>query len=277
MKQTFEEYYSTLFEDRWPSLKNALSEDGIHATLCCGKEPYYLDPASLCAALCLPLEQKKSIADLCAAPGGKSLVTALGMEQTAHLDANERSASRKARLVTVLDQTLSEDIRNRITVSCSDAAPWCRTKSECYDAILLDAPCSSERHVLADPKYLGQWTPARIKSLAMEQWALLSCAWRLLKKGGHVLYATCALNPTENDGVVNRLLKKFDDAVLFERSQIQEVFCQRLKAQEGFISCEKVNLLNLFDRAEQTQFGLHMLPDTAFGCGPLYFCVIAKS
>ncbi|MBQ5490922.1 MAG: RsmB/NOP family class I SAM-dependent RNA methyltransferase [Treponema sp.] len=277
MKQTFEEYYSTLFGNRWPSLKNSLSEDGIHATLCCGKEAYYLDPASLCAALCLPLKEKECIADLCAAPGGKSLVTALGMEQTAHLDANERSASRKARLVTVLDQTLNEELRNRITVTCSDAAPWCRTKSECYDAILLDAPCSSERHVLADPKYLGQWTPSRIKSLAMEQWALLSCAWRLLKRGGHVLYATCALNPTENDGVVNRLLKKFDDAVLLEHSQIRDTFCQRLKAQEGFISCEKVDLLSLFDSAEQTQYGLHVLPDTAFGCGPLYFCVIAKS
>ena len=276
MKQTFEEYYSTLFSQRWPSLKNALSSEGIHAVLNAGKEPYYLDPASLCAALCLPLEQKKSIADLCAAPGGKSLVTALGMEEDACLDANERSASRKNRLVSVLDQTLPETIRERIHVTCSDAAPWCRTKQECYDAILLDAPCSSERHVLADPKYLGQWTPARIKSLAMEQWALLSCAWRLLKTGGHVLYATCALNPSENDGVVSRLLKKFDNAQVLTSEQIREIFCHRLAALNPYICCGSLNLEELFSCAEQTNYGLHLLPDTAFSCGPLYFSLISK-
>ena len=63
----------------------------------------------------------------------------------------------------------------------------------------LDVPCSSERHVFADEKYLDMWSPSRIKSLAIEQWALLSSAYRLLRNDGFLLYSTCALNPKEND------------------------------------------------------------------------------
>ncbi len=277
MKLSFEEYYSELFGSRWSSLKEALLKDGIHAKIDSGREPYFLDPASLCAALCLPLEGKKRIADLCAAPGGKSLVTALGMDQDASLDANERSSQRKARLVSVLDQSLPQEIRERITVTCSDAAPWCRTKSECYDAILLDAPCSSERHVLLDPKYFSQWSPSRIKTLSMEQWALLSCSWRLLEPGGHILYATCALSPSENDGVVSRLKKKFEGARILTEEEVKSVFKARLDRSKSFFSSEFVDLEELFSRAEKTEFGFHLLPDRAGGTGPLFFCLIAKN
>lgn len=232
---------------------------------------YFLDSASILAATSLGLKNAKSILDLCAAPGGKTLVLASLMPEDANLTSNERSAERKHRLVKVCDEHMPQNIRERITITCSDGAVWCKTKTECYDRILLDAPCSSERHVLQDEKYLNEWSPARIKTLSMEQWALLSSAWRLLEKGGFMVYSTCALAPKENDMVVERLLKKFDDVkvITFDSPEYLE-FKNDLSLITELSPDYKIPLY------EKTEFGYQVLPDTADGAGPIYFSILFK-
>ena len=266
-KEGFEKYYSDLYGLRWPLLKEALVKDSVYATLSCGgTEKYYLDPASVFAAMQLPLKGAKRLLDMCAAPGGKTLVLAGRMDEDAVLVSNERSSSRKQRLVTVCDTCLPSQVRERIKISCSDAAKWCTTQKECYERILLDAPCSSERHVLNDEKYLAEWSPNRIKSLAMEQWALLSCAYRLLEPDGYLLYSTCALAKAENDGVVERLLKKFDDVEFcFEQKEpvLPEDYARNCK-------------MDFIPETEPTEYGFHILPDKQSGAGPIWFTLIHK-
>lgn len=266
-KDGFEEYYASIFGDRWQALKEALAGESVYA---CwnggGTDPYYLDPASVFAALQLPLEGAEHILDMCAAPGGKTLVISSRMPEDAELVSNERSPARKNRLAQVVLNCLPEKIRSRIKISCSDGAKWCRTQTEVYDRILLDAPCSSERHVLADEKYLAEWSPNRIKTLAMEQWALLSSAWRLLKKDGYLLYSTCALCPAENDDVVSRLFKKFDDAELCFTDSIPEIDLQSADF------CK----MNVIPKPERTQNGFHILPDQKEKCGPIWFTLLHK-
>ena len=231
---------------------------------------YYLDSASILAASCLPLGGAQEILDLCAAPGGKTLVLASMMNGDAHLTSNERSFERKMRLTKVCDEHMGSSLRARVTVTCSDGALWCKTKSECYDAILLDAPCSSERHVLNDEKYLLQWSPARIKTLSMEQWALLSSAYRMLKRGGYLLYSTCALAPDENDKVVSRLLKKFDDAVIVDINEKAAL----INSQKKLVAlCSQNCILPNF---EKTEYGYQILPDKQNGAGPIYFSLVSK-
>lgn len=101
----------------------------------------------------------------------------------------------------------------------------------------------------------------------MEQWALLSSAFRLLAPGGFLLYSTCALSPAENDGVVERLFKKFDNArcVFAELDTLPDV-CQKI---EPFSDAR-------LPPAEKTEYGFHVLPDTCAGAGPLYFSLITK-
>lgn len=262
----FDQYYRGIFGERWNALKTALQGESDYVEWNGGgAESYFLDAASVRAALSLPLANATRILDVCAAPGGKTLVLARGMKSDATLFANERSAGRRNRLLKVCDGCLSESVRTRVTVTCQDGAKMCRTQSEAFDAILLDAPCSSERHVLADPKYLAEWSPSRIKTLAAAQWALLSSAWRMLARGGYLLYATCALSSAENDDVVARLCKRFSDVQV----------CEPLIASDWHESVlpERKDLPTY----EKTHLGAQILPDTAGGAGPLYFSLLKKA
>lgn len=261
----FEEYYSSLFGKRWESLKKALGEEVRYAEWKAGKASYFLDSGSVRAASSLPLSGAKRILDMCAAPGGKTLILASLMDSDAELFSNERSFERYKRLSRVLDEHLTDDVRSRVHISCSDGAILCKKEKEPFDAILLDAPCSSERHVLGDEKYLNDWSPSRIKTLSAAQWALLSSAFRLLREGGFLVYSTCALNKSENDDVVSRVFKKFDNAELVD--------FEPLEALQEKISpfCDAK-----LPEAEKTEKGFHVMPDLHEGAGPLYFSLIRK-
>jgi 16S rRNA (cytosine1407-C5)-methyltransferase len=204
------------------------------------------------AALSLKLPESGIILDACAAPGGKSLVIASRMGSAAELLANELSAERRRRLANVLDEHLDAEKRSRVKVSGFDAASLGGRKTERgrFDAILLDVPCSSERHVLRNEKALEAWTAARPRFLSRRQWSLLSAAFLLLKPGGSLVYATCALANEENDAVVSRLFAKYgEDLILDEPS---------------------------FVEGEKTEYGRFMLPDACQGMGPMYVAAFLK-
>jgi 16S rRNA C967 or C1407 C5-methylase (RsmB/RsmF family) len=172
----FDEYYSSIYGERWNSLKESFSKESqsVEWKVPGSQKSYFLDSASVLAAVSLPLENSKNILDLCAAPGGKTVVIASRMPSDAILSSNERSPDRKHRLSVVVQTCLPPEINKNVKVSCSDGSTWCTRQTECFDTILLDAPCSSERHVYNDSKYLNQWSLSRIKTVTTEQWALLS-------------------------------------------------------------------------------------------------------
>lgn len=277
-KEAFEKYYSDIYTDRWEKLKESLFKENIHAEINAGgSEKYYLDPGSVCAAMTLPLSGGKKILDLCAAPGGKTLILSMNMDSDANLSSNERSPDRKARLAKVVQNVLPEEISTRVLTSCSDGATWCRRETESFDRILLDVPCSSERHVIQDPKYLNDWTQSRIKTLSMEQWALVSSAWRLLKKDGFMVYSTCAMNPIENDEIIAKLFKKFDDCELVDSSNVEQTIKENLlKTGQRLTLPLNIDILDLYNKADKTKFGHHILPDTTDGAGPLFFTLLHK-
>ncbi|MBR6296233.1 MAG: RsmB/NOP family class I SAM-dependent RNA methyltransferase [Treponema sp.] len=284
-KEGFIQYYTELYGERWTALESALMEETVHVSLSASDcRPYFMDPASVVAALCFPSSKSTRLLDMCAAPGGKTLVTSFVMENDASLVSNERSPERKNRLAKVVAESLPPEIASRVSVRLGDGATMCKRETEKFNAILLDAPCSSERHVLKDPKYLGEWTPSRIKTLSMEQWALLSSAWRLLEDGGFMLYATCAISRLENDGVLSRLVKKFPGAKILSREEVSQVFgenLESLKNHGGKILPEnpgekEISMEKIFECAEKTEYGFHILPDSSGGYGPLFFSAIKK-
>ena len=251
--EQFETYYQALYGSRWEGLKKSLLEPALTEPYAEGlTAPYFLDPASVAAARSLRLPAEGLILDACAAPGGKSLVIASRMGRETRLLANELSSERRRRLAQTLDTHLEGETRERVTVSGFDAAGAAGRKSERerFDAVLLDAPCSSERHVLASPQALSRWTPARPKFLARRQWALLSAAFLLLRPGGSLVYATCALTEEENDAVAARLLSKYGDAAEPDPPD--------------------------FPEGEAAHFGRIILPDRSGGRGPMYVARFRK-
>ena len=82
-----------------------------------------------------------------------------------------------------------------------------------FDAVLVDAPCSSERHLLHDPQEMATWTPKRTKQNAKRQLDILLQAIFAARPGGRLLYSTCSISPVENDDVVEKLLKKRGEVV----------------------------------------------------------------
>lgn len=241
----FEQYYESIYSERWPGLRDALLSGPAHAEL--GpplRRPYYLDDASRIAAEALPLEDATDILDMCSAPGGKALVLAAGMEAGARLVANERSATRRDRLRRVLDDHLPPEIRGRITITGHDATRWGLYERNAYDRILLDVPCSSERHLLSSPEHLERWTKARTRHLATQAFAMLAAAIDAARPGGLLLYSTCALSPEENDGVIDKAAKKRAGRYRVRRADVPW--------------------------AEPTRHGYHILPDSAEGRGPIY-------
>ena len=138
--------------------------------------------------------------------------------------ANEPSRERLRRLLQVLEEHLDPEKRSRIDVARFDAASLGGRKREHnrFGGILLDVPCSSERHVLGDARALAQWTPARPRFLARRQWALLSAAFLVLQPGASLVYVTCAISEEENDGVASRLLNKYRTEVLVDEPAFPE-------------------------------------------------------
>ena len=243
----FEEYYLKLWGSRWPKLRESLLMPA--ASIPCGeslKKLYMMDRSSVLAASSLRLPIEGTILDACAAPGGKSLVLASRMSDGVQLLCNELSAERRRRLINVLDEHLGEEKRRRVTVSGFNAAELGGRKNEWnrFDAILLDAPCSSERHVIQSAKALAEWTRARPRSLSRRQWSLLSAAFLLLKPGGSLVYSTCSLSPEENDGPVSRLLEKYAGEIALDEPD--------------------------FPEGDRTEYGRLILPDQSDGMGPMY-------
>lgn len=270
-EQGFEKYYAAIFGARWEKLKAALLQESEGVPFNAGAKTYFLDSASILAALTLPLDGAKKILDMCAAPGGKTLVLARRMEHNAELFSNELSFERKCRLERVVSEHLFPDVKERVKITCGDGTLLCKKQDALYDAILLDAPCSSERHVLSSPTHLRQWSPARVRSLAVRQWSLLSSAFRILKSGGFLLYSTCAISNEENSNIAKRLLEKFEGKVRAVKSDeikiIQESNAK--KFPELFSAIELPSF-------EENEFGFSVLPDAQKNSGPIYFFLAEK-
>lgn len=253
--EAFEAFYASAYGDRWPRLLEALRAPAprtARPNAFPNMEPTYeMDPASILVAQSLGAQSGDKILDMCAAPGGKTLVVAEALFASGGeglLVSNELSQDRRARLIRVLHQYVPQEIRSKIFVRGWDGNQFGLREAGEYDRVLLDAPCSGEKHLLENAKEMSEWSPRRSENLAVRQYSLLASAWSAVRPGGRVVYATCALSPLENDGVIAKLLKRKVDVTI---ERIED------------------------SRVEPTEHGARILPDRGFG-GPMYFSILSK-
>jgi 16S rRNA (cytosine967-C5)-methyltransferase len=140
----------------------------------------------------------KRVADLCAAPGGKTAQLLLAGADVVAVD----SSTTRLRL---LEQNLKRLGLAAETVQ-ADAATW--QPEERFDAILLDAPCSSTGTIRRHPDIPYLKSDKDIAELAGLQTRLLDNAVSLLKPGGTLVYSTCSLEPEEGEAQIAALMAR---------------------------------------------------------------------
>jgi 16S rRNA (cytosine967-C5)-methyltransferase len=138
----------------------------------------------------------KKVADLCAAPGGKTAQLVLAGADVTAIDA---SKNRLARLERNLER-----LRLKATIQQADLLTW--QPAELFDAVLLDAPCSSTGTVRRHPDVPWTKSSADIEKLAALQARMLEAAAGLIKPGGRIVFSNCSLDPAEGEELYRTFL-----------------------------------------------------------------------
>jgi 16S rRNA (cytosine967-C5)-methyltransferase len=138
----------------------------------------------------------KRVADLCAAPGGKTAQLAAAGAAVTAIDISKKRLQR-------VSENLARLGLSAETVT-ADAAKW--KPAEPFDAVLLDAPCSATGTLRRHPDIAWNKMPADVAKLATVQDRLLAAAMDLVRPGGLVVYATCSLQPREGEERIEALL-----------------------------------------------------------------------
>jgi 16S rRNA (cytosine967-C5)-methyltransferase len=153
-----------------------------------------------------------NVADLCAAPGGKTA-------QLAFAGANVTAVDRSPARITRLRENLARLSLDAETV-VADALEW---DGGPFDAVLVDAPCSSTGTIRRHPDVPWLKSEADLSVLTSLQQRLLDRAVGLLKPGATLVYCVCSLEPEEGENQITALLAR-DPRVARKPITPQDVF-----------------------------------------------------
>ena len=178
---------------RYLSQESAIGADPLHEA----GAFYIQEPSAMAPAALLKVHPGDRVLDLCAAPGGKSTQLADALDGEGLLVCNEPVPSRAKILSRNIERM---GIANALVVS-ADPEKLAPLWPECFDAVLVDAPCSGEGMFRRHPETREEWNESSPEGCAVRQKRILDCAVRMLRPGGRLAYSTCTLNHKENEQV----------------------------------------------------------------------------
>lgn len=147
-----------------------------------------------------------SVLDLCAAPGGKTLLLSRAVGPQGHVIAADLHEHRVRGMNARFEHA---GIRNVETIVLDGAQPLPFERP--FDRILVDVPCSGTGTLARHPEIRWKLRPADLADLQKRQMSLLRNALPHLAPGGRLVYSTCSLEPEENESVVQRVLAESGD------------------------------------------------------------------
>ena len=199
---------------------------------------YIQDGGAMSAICALPkLPDGARVADLCAAPGGKSSQLAALIGEEGALLSNEIVHKRAVILVENLTRM---GVRNALVTS-ADTARLAELYPGFFDLVTVDAPCSGEGMFRKGEVAISEWSEENVGLCAERQTEILKNASKMLKSGGYLLYSTCTYSLEENEMQIDNFLKENPDFSLEEikneeliRStsdgiQLEGAYCNTLK------------------------------------------------
>lgn len=162
------------------------------------------DVAASLPARLMNIKKGDDVADLCAAPGGKTAqLASLG----AHVTAVDASQNRMKRLTKNMQR-----LKFKVTTHIGDLQDF--IPERLFDAVLLDAPCSSTGTIRRHPDILWTKSTDELAKLAALQAQLLEKTISLVKIGGTILFANCSLSKNEGEHLVSAFLTKHKNIAL---------------------------------------------------------------
>jgi 16S rRNA (cytosine967-C5)-methyltransferase len=162
------------------------------------------DPAAALVVEYADLPADACVADLCAAPGGKALKLAVSCRRVVACDAS------RARLARLVENARRAGVA-RLAVVVADAG---RPALRVADAVLLDVPCTGTGTFRRHPDARWRWSEDALVRLVAAQRRWLAAAAEIVRPGGWLVYATCSLEPEENEEQVDWFLSTRRDYVL---------------------------------------------------------------
>lgn len=166
------------------------------------------DVAAQLASQLLDAQAGDRVLDLCAAPGGK---TAAILEQQPKLQSVLAIDVEPGRLQRVADNLRRLNLQAELlSADARQTDGW--ANGRIFDRILLDAPCSGLGVIRRHPDIKLLRRASDIPALQSLQREILESAWKLLKPGGTLLYATCSILKQENEQQVEAFLTRHADA-----------------------------------------------------------------
>ena len=168
-----------------------------HAGVLYAQEPSASAPAAL-----LDVQPGMRVADLCAAPGGKTSQLAAALQGQGLLLANEFVAAR----ADILRQNLERMGVTNAVITNEDTARLAAAMPGQFDRVLVDAPCSGRGVMTDKPDLKYRVTDESIESLKAEQKKILDACSSYVKVGGLLVYSTCSILPEENEKQVEEFL-----------------------------------------------------------------------
>ena len=149
--------------------------------------------------------------DVCAAPGGKSMLAAAKAAEVLARDVSEY----KTDLIRMNCERMG--ISNKVFVEVWDAAVEDPARKDYADVLIMDVPCSGLGVMgkKRDIKY--NVTPESIESLLQLQKAIIDASWQYVKKGGTLMYSTCTIDKKENQDMARYICEKYPFMIEEER------------------------------------------------------------
>ena len=212
---------------------------------------YFQEAASMIPPVVLRPEKGDRILDLCAAPGSKTTQMADMIENEGLIIANDINRTRLRMLGSNVQRTSSYSV----IVTSFDGRRLPRRLRGFFDKVLVDAPCSALGTARRYPENLDKRKLEFTLRISRLQYELLKSGVLAAKKGGLIVYSTCTLTVEENEAVVDRILKEFEDKLEVERIEVPGLkYSPGLTEREGMKFDERLRkTIRIYPRQNDTE------------------------
>jgi len=163
---------------------------------------YIQDPATTLAPCMAEIKGGERVLDMCAAPGGKSLILAERLKGSGKLVAADRSAKRQE---LTRENFESRNLKCKIIVGSANELSF---PPESFDIVLADVPCTNTGVFRHKADALWRFNKAALDDTLSLQRGILEKAAELVAPGGQIVYSTCSIEHEENQTQIEEFLAK---------------------------------------------------------------------